>query len=96
MQDIFCDLHVCRKKQVLMYNAHVKGLHSVKWRSLYDSRTIIENVYKFCMKKSGRKLSLNRVWDRTATLTGVSRSTAHHWVTLTRVLYGGPSPKCTA
>ena len=27
-------------------------------------------------KKSGRKLSLNRVWDRTAALTGVSRSTA--------------------
>ena len=27
-------------------------------------------------KKSGRKLSLNRVCDRTAALTGVSRSTA--------------------
>ena len=27
-------------------------------------------------KKSGRKLSLHRVWDRTAALTGVSRSTA--------------------
>ena len=27
-------------------------------------------------KKSGKKLSLNRVWDRTAVLTGVSRSTA--------------------
>ena len=27
-------------------------------------------------KKSGRKLSLNRVWDRTAALTGVSRYTA--------------------
>ena len=27
-------------------------------------------------KKSGRKLSLNRVWDRTAALTGVSRSIA--------------------
>ena len=27
-------------------------------------------------KKSGMKLSLNRIWDRTATLTGVSRSTA--------------------
>ena len=35
-------------------------------------------LYKFCMeeKKSGMKLSLNRVWDRTAALTGVSRSTA--------------------
>ena len=27
-------------------------------------------------KKSGMKLSLNRVWDRTEALTGVSRSTA--------------------
>ena len=27
-------------------------------------------------KKSGMKLSLNRVWDRTAALTGISRSTA--------------------
>ena len=42
-----------------------------------DAGAIIENVYKFCMeeKKSGMKLSLNRVWDRTAALTGVSRST---------------------
>ena len=48
------------------------------WRYSDDARAIIENVYKFCMgeKKSGRKLSLNRVWDRTAVLTGVSRSTA--------------------
>ena len=39
---------------------------------------IIENVYKFCIKekKSEMKLSLNRVWDRTAALTCVSRSTA--------------------
>ena len=27
-------------------------------------------------EKSGRKLSLHRVWDKTAALTGVSRSTA--------------------
>ena len=38
----------------------------------------IENMYHFCMeeKKSGMKLSPNRVWDRTAALTGVSRFTA--------------------
>ena len=32
----------------------------------------------FCIeeKKSGMKLSLDRVWDMTAALTGVSRSTA--------------------
>ena len=48
------------------------------WRYSDDARAIIENVYKFCMeeKKSGMKLSLNRVRDRTAALTGVSRSTA--------------------
>ena len=43
-----------------------------------DAGAIIENLYKFCMeeKKSGMKLSLNRIWDRTAALTAVSRSTA--------------------
>ena len=67
---MFSGLHVCRKKHVLMYYAHVKRLHSVKWRGLYgysdDAGAIIEN--KFCMekKKSGMKLSLNSVWDRTA------------------------------
>ena len=40
-----------------------------------DAGAIIENVYKFCTeeKKSEMKLSLNRVWYRTAALTGVSR-----------------------
>ena len=69
------------------------------------------------------KLLVNRVWDKTAALTGVSRSTTQkiveekkkaqdqqqqppsstnvhvrrkcNWMTLTRVLYGGPSPACT-
>ena len=31
-------------------------------------------------KKSGMKLSLKRVWDRTAALSGVSRSTAQNIV----------------
>ena len=37
----------------------------------------MQELYKLCMEenKSGMKLSLNRVWDRTAALTGVSRST---------------------
>ena len=93
------------------------------WRYSDDAGAIIENVYKFYMeaKKSGLKLLLNRVWDRTATVTDVSRSTAQkiverrrrhrtssnnqsnhrhlrrksHCMTLTRVLYGGPSPACT-
>ena len=51
------------------------------WRYSDDAGAIIENVYKFCMeeKKSGMKLSLNRVWYRATVLTGVaqcSRSTA--------------------
>ena len=48
------------------------------WRYSDDAGAIIENVYKFCMeeKESGMKLSLNRIWDRTAALPGVSRSTA--------------------
>ena len=93
------------------------------WRYSDDAGAIIENVYKFCVeeKKSGMKMSLYRVWDRTAQLTGVSISTAQKFVeekkkaqdeqqqpkqppsstskmslemTLTRVLYGGPSSAC--
>ena len=65
------------KKHVLFFYAHVKRFHSVKWRYSDDAGAIIGNVYRFCMeeKKSGMKLSLNHVWDRTAALTGVSRST---------------------
>ena len=38
------------------------------WRYSDDAGAIIDNVYKFCIeeKKSEMKLSLNRVWDRTA------------------------------
>ena len=66
------------KNHALLYYVHVKRLHSVKWRYSDDTGAIIENVYKFCMeeKQSGMKLSLNRVWDRTAAVTGVSRSTS--------------------
>ena len=47
------------------------------WRYSDDAGAIIENVYKLCVeeKKSGKKLSLNRVWDRTAAFSSVSRST---------------------
>ena len=44
-QELFRDLHVCRKKHVLMYFAHLKRLRSVKWRGLYGAGAIIENVY---------------------------------------------------
>ena len=40
---IFRGLHVCRKMHVLVYYAHVKRLHSVKWRGLYgDTATMQE------------------------------------------------------
>ena len=71
-----------QKKHGLMHYAHVKRLHSVKWRGLYgDTATMQELLLKTCKsstveKKSGRKLSLHRIWDRTAVLTGISRSTA--------------------
>ena len=62
-----------------MYTAHVKRLHSAKWRSLYgDTATmqelLLKTCNKFCMKqkKSGMKLSLNLVWDRTAVLTALA------------------------
>ena len=44
------------------------------WMYSDDAGAVIENVYKFYMeeKKYGMKLSLNRVWDRKAALTGVS------------------------
>ena len=61
-----------------MYYSHVKRLHSVKSRSLYgDAATMQKLLLKTRTgSASGRKLSLNRVMDRTTALTGVSRSTA--------------------
>ena len=82
MQEIFRDVHVCRKKcfDVLCTckATSLSKMAKLVWRYSGDARAIFENVYKFFMedKKSGRTLSLNRVWDRTAALTGVSRSTA--------------------
>ena len=63
-----------------------------------DARAIIENVYKFCMeeKASGMKLSLAHVWDRTAALTGVSKSTAQKVIQVKKKKQPGqphPQPK---
>ena len=63
----FCDLHVCRKK------ACVDVLCTCKATSLSK---IAKLVWRYSDDASGMKLSLNRVWDRTAALTDVSRSTA--------------------
>ena len=78
-QEIFRDLHVCRRKKTTCFDLLCTcKMARLVWRYSDDAGAIIENVYKFCMeeKKSGMNLSLNRVWDRTAALTGVSRSTA--------------------
>ena len=79
----FRDLHVCRKKacKYVLRTCKATSLSKMArlvWRYSDDAGAIIEIVYKFCMeeKKSGMKLSLNRVWYRTAALTGVSRYTA--------------------
>ena len=42
------------------------------WRYSEDAVAIIENVYKFCMeeKKSGMKLSLNRVFTISTLIVG--------------------------
>ena len=79
----FRDLHVCRKKacSYVLCTCKATSLSKIArrvWRYSDDAGAIIEIVYKFCMeeKKSGMKLSLNRVWYRTAALTGVSRYTA--------------------
>ena len=58
---IFRDLHVCRKKHVLLYYAHVTRLHSVKWLGLYmygDTETIQELLLKTCTSSAWRKRSL--------------------------------------
>ena len=58
-QDIFRDLHVCRKNHVFMFYAHVKRLHSVKWRGLYgDTATMQELLLKTCTSYAWRKRSL--------------------------------------
>ena len=65
------------------------------WRYSDDAGAIIENMYKFCMeeKKSGIKLSLNRVLDRTAAVTDVTRSTAQKIVEEKKAQDGQQPPK---
>ena len=55
----------------------------VIWKYSKDARKIVENVYKFCVEKTqpGLKMSLERAWDRTAALAGVSRATAQRILT---------------
>ena len=63
MQIIFRDLHVCRKKHVLMYYAQTKSLHSVKWRSLYgDTGTMQELLLTtYTRLQEGKEYVLKKV-----------------------------------
>ena len=63
-QEIFRDLHVCRKKACFRYYAHVKRLHSVKWRGFYgDTATMQELLLKSVQVLHGGK----EVWNETVT-----------------------------
>ena len=71
MQDFLCDLHVC-----LMYYAHVKRLHSVKWRSLYgDTARMQELLLKTCTSSARRK----NVWNETVTESCMGQDCSTHW-----------------
>ena len=112
---------------VLVYCAHIKRLHSVKWLGLYgDTATMQELLLKTCTSSAWRKrslewncywivygtglqqslaladLPLRKLWKRRRHKTSSNNQSNHrhlrrkcHWMTLTRVLYGGPSPACT-
>ena len=77
MQDFFCDLHVCRKSIFLMYYAHVKRLHSVKWRSFYgDTATMQELLLKTCTSSARSKI---KVWNETVTESCMGQDCSTHW-----------------
>ena len=65
------------------------------WRYSDDASATIVNIYKFCkeQKRSGMKLSLNRVWDMTAALTGFNRSTAQKIVEEKKAQHEQQQPK---
>ena len=102
-----------------MYNAHVKRLHSVEWRSLYgDTASMQELLLKTCTSSAWSKKVLagtvtescmaqdcSTHWrkqiyrsENCGHRTSSNNQSNHrhlrrkcHWMTLTRVLYGGPS-----
>ena len=115
-----------QKKYVFMYYAHVKWLHPIKWRSLYEDRptaTMQELLLKTYTSSAWRKRSLEgnchcivygtglqhsqaladlpqKRWRRHRTNRNNQSNHRHlrrrcNWMTLTRVLYGGPSTACT-
>ena len=71
-------------RQLYFYILHIYSgftwykMAKLVWRYSDEERGIIESVYKFCVKKkeSGMKLSLDCMWERIASLTGISRSSA--------------------
>ena len=58
-QEFFAIYMFAEKKHVLMYYAHVKRLHSVKWRGLYwDTATMQELLLKTCTSSAWKKRNL--------------------------------------
>ena len=58
-QEFFLIYMFSEKKHVLMYYAHVKRLHSVKWRGLYgDTATMQELLLKTCTSSAWKKRNL--------------------------------------
>ena len=68
MFDVFCTCKATSLSKMVM----------LVLRQATMQELLLKTCTSFCMeeKKSGMKLSLNRIWDMTAALTGVSRSTA--------------------
>ena len=74
MQQIFA-IYICAEKACFDVLCTYKATSlNLVWRYSDDAGAVIENVYTFCMEE--KKSGMNRVWDRTATLIGVSRTTA--------------------
>ena len=83
----------------------LKTCTSSAWRNEVRNETVTES----CMGKECRTLSaladqpLRKLWKRRRRRRTSSNSQGNHrhlrqkchWMTLTRVLYGGPSPACT-
>ena len=60
-----------------MHYAHVKRLHSVKWRSLYgDTATMQELLLETCTSSAGSKIN---VWNETVTESCIEQDCSIHW-----------------
>ena len=74
MQEFFA-IYIFAEKHVfdILCTCKATSLNLI-WRYSEDAGAVIENVYTFCMEE--KKSVMNCVWDRTAPLICVSRTTA--------------------